>query len=99
MPGDDPIMVSALIEYLYTGNYTYTYDSGISKIQEASVVPVPTLTEGQYHVGILGIATKYDCQEPLVMVLRNFEAVLLDLNSIDFGCGRRHMQQVWIQRF
>lgn len=83
MPEDAPIMVSALIEYLYTGNYTYTYDLGSAKLNDESGVPVATLTEGQYHVGILGVASKYDCQELVAMVLQNFEAVLLDLDTLD----------------
>lgn len=83
MPEDDPSMVSALIEYLYTGNYTYTYDSGSAQFHETHGTPVATLTEGQYHVGVVGIASKYDCQELVTMAARNFEAVLPELDSID----------------
>lgn len=81
MPEDAPMMVSALIQYLYTGNYTYRYDLVSTQLQKAP--PVPTLTEGQYHVGILSITSKYDCKELVAMAIQNFEAVLLGLDSIN----------------
>lgn len=81
MPEDAPVTASALIEYLYTGNYTYTYDSVSPQLHKAP--PVPTLAEGQYHVGILSIASKYDCKELVAMAIQNFDAVLLGLDSIN----------------
>ncbi|KAL0632200.1 hypothetical protein Q9L58_008910 [Maublancomyces gigas] len=79
MPEDDPRMVSALIEYLYTGNYTYPYPSTSENLGS----PIATLTEGQYHVCIFEIASKYDCQGLAAMAMGNFKTVLPDLDSID----------------
>lgn len=83
MPEDDPTMVSALIEYLYTGNYTYPYVAANTQLREELGTPVATLTEGQYHVGIFITASKYDCQGLMAMAAVNFEAVFADLDGID----------------
>lgn len=81
LPEDELGAVSALIEYLYTGIYTYTYcfDATIT----APKRPPGTLAEGRYHVGVFVIASKYDCQGLGVMAEKCFTAVLLQLNAID----------------
>lgn len=83
MPDDDLATVSAMIEYLYTGNYTYTYITGSDMLREAPGIPPGTLTEGQYHVGVFVTASKYDCQGLVDMAVRNFEGVLPALDSVD----------------
>lgn len=83
MPEDKPIMVSALIEYLYTGNYTYVYDSAKAELQKETGMPIRDLTEGQYHVGVFVIASKYDSQGLAEMTVGNFEAVLPELGCVD----------------
>lgn len=83
MPEDDPRMVSGLIEYLYTGNYTYPYACKGTVLRKKLGSPIATLTEGQYHVSIFVIASKYDCQGLATMAMRNFKAVVPDLDGID----------------
>lgn len=82
MPEDEPRMVSALIEFLYTGNYTYPYDSVTSPSRVPMGTPVATLDEGQYHVGVFRIASKYDSTALADMAVRNFDSVLPDLDPI-----------------
>lgn len=83
MPEDTPNAVSALIEFLYTGNYTYPYDSTITSLHPVSGTPIASLTEGKFHVVVSAIASKYGCQGLADSAVRNFEAVLPQLNSLD----------------
>lgn len=80
MPEDTPETVSALIEYLYTSNYTYTYDSSTA---EEHSRPVANLAEGRYHIGVFVISSKYDCGGLVAMAIGNFEALLPELDSVD----------------
>lgn len=83
MPEDDPGRVSALIEFLYTGNYTYPYDPETTPLRGGSIAPVADLTEGLFHIGIHVIASKYDCPPLVAIAMKNFTAVVTDLVSID----------------
>lgn len=83
MPEDTPGTVSPLIEYLYTGNYTCTYDSTTAPVSEDSAQPVANLTEGRYHIGVFVIASKYECDALAAMAVLNFEAMLPELDSVD----------------
>lgn len=83
MPEDDPRKVSALIEFLYTGSYTYTYDIKGVGFREGSEDPVGDLTEGLFHTAVYAIASKYDCSKLVNMALKNFGAVLDELDDID----------------
>lgn len=80
MPEDAPGPVSALIEFLYMGNYTYTYDSSATTKQGR---PIPDLAEGQYHISVFVIATKYDCGGLATVAIGNFESLLPQLDSVD----------------
>lgn len=64
MPEDDPEAVSALIQWLYTGNYTY--DS--NRLQRQTMIlraapeePSEGLLEGLFHLEVCVVASKYDC--------------------------------------
>lgn len=83
MPEDDPSRVSALIEFMYTGNYTYTYDPEIVLLQDGSDAPIGDLTEGMFHVGIHVIASKYNYPALVAIAMKNFEVVVTELASID----------------
>lgn len=80
MPEDEPKEVSAMIEFLYTGGYTYAHpprqgvDSGTSPAD---------LEEGSFHVGVYTTAFKYDCQDLVKASLLSFIGVLIRLKSID----------------
>lgn len=82
MPEDNERTVSAMIEFLYTGGYTYTFDPRNIEILTGSNSPVSTLAEGVYHVGVYALASKYDCQGLVKMAVNNFEAVASELDDI-----------------
>lgn len=83
MPEDYPSEVSALVEYLYTGNYTYTYNPKGVHFSEGSSIPIGDLAEGLFHVGVYSIASKYDCGGLVGVTVKNFEAVLNELDNLD----------------
>lgn len=78
MPEDEPAIISALIEFLYTGRYTYTYTSSASTDPPAS-----DLVEGAFHIGVYATASKYDCKELLKASVGAFTRVLKDLNGVE----------------
>lgn len=80
MPEDDPQHVAALIEYLYTGGYTYAYTPPSEDVSEAAPAD---LAEGSFHVGVYATAFKYDCQPLVKASLTCFIGVLRQLGGID----------------
>lgn len=80
MPEDEPQHISALIEFLYTGGYTYAYSS---PQVAASNAPPADLAEGSFHVGVYNMAFKYDCQPLVKESLKSFIGVLRQLKGID----------------
>lgn len=83
LPEDDPSHVSALIEYLCTGNYTCMYDPASAPLQEGSNAPVGDIRQGLFHIGVHVIAAKYDCPVLDGMATKNFETVVTELDSIN----------------
>lgn len=83
MPEDDPSKISSLIEFLYTGNYTYTYDPRNVQPKDGSDTPVGDLAEGLYHLGVYVVASKYDSPKLSDMAVANFKAVATELNNIN----------------
>lgn len=83
MPEDDPSRVSALIEFLYTRNYTYPYDPETTPLRVGSITPIGDLTQGLFHVGVHVIASKYDCPPLVAIAMKNFTALATELASID----------------
>lgn len=82
MPEDDPNYISALTEFLSTGNYTYPYDPSSVQPSEGSDTPVGDLTEGLFHLGVYMVASKYDCPGLSEIALGNFEAVANELDDL-----------------
>lgn len=83
MPEDEPEIISALIEFLYTGSYTYTYDPEATTVSETTEdTPVSDLTEGSFHVSVYTVAFKYDCQLLVRAAVASFTHVLKQLNGI-----------------
>lgn len=80
MPEDEPQHVSALIEFLYTGGYTYAYSSSPEADSDAHPAD---LAEGTFHVGVYATAFKYDCQELVKESLTSFIGVLRQLKDLD----------------
>lgn len=82
MPDDEPEIVSALIEYLYIGSYTYTYDPEKTTIS-TDKTPVREFNEGSFHVRVYALAAKYDCQ-PLAEAARKGVAYVMGgLDSVE----------------
>lgn len=77
MSQDDPFAVAAMIEFLYTGSYTYAYDS----TNEENTAG--TLAEGLFHVTLCATASKYECLQLKDGAWKTFEAVLQDTSDID----------------
>lgn len=80
LPEDEPHHISALIEFLYNGNYTYAYSPSL---EDDSDAPPTDLLQGSFHVGVYTTAHKYDCQELVKASLTSFIRVLRQLTSID----------------
>lgn len=85
LPEDKPSHVSALIEFLYTGNYTYTYTSNpdATPRSDGSAAPAGDKVEGMFHIGVYVVASKYDCQELVQIAARHIEYVENELDGID----------------
>lgn len=83
MPEDDPSQVSAMFEFLCTGNYTCTYDTVSSSLRKGSGTPVGDLRQGLFHVGINVIASKYGCPVLAAIAIKNIEVVVTELDSVN----------------
>lgn len=84
MPEDEPVTVGALIEFLYTGGYTYAFKSQETPdTDETGDIPVSDFTQGSFHVAVYAVANKYGCQELAERALRNFTNVLKQLRDLD----------------
>ncbi|KAL0634798.1 hypothetical protein Q9L58_006231 [Maublancomyces gigas] len=76
LPEDVPPILSALLEHLYTGTYTYNrtiFDGTLTH----------DLPEGRFHVSVYAVATKYRWQPLVKAAVRNFLVVLPVLSGID----------------
>lgn len=83
MPEDNPAHVSALIEFLYTGNYTYMYDPSVAPVPEGSTMPAGDIMEGMFHAGVHVLAVKYGAAKLVARAIKNFGAVSGALDSIN----------------
>lgn len=96
MPEDEPEIVAALVEFLYVGSYTYTYDPEQEAAKANHTSPC-NLKEGSFHLRLFAVAFKYDCQDlaeaamtSLIYVLQqldNIDVVELLKETYDRGCG------------
>lgn len=80
MPEDEPQDVVALVEFLYTGRYTYPYHADAESTLEK---PAADLMEGLYHVGVYATAHKYGCVELVATALELFMYVMGQLKGMD----------------
>lgn len=81
LPEEDPEAFCALLEHLYTGSYTYTYDAGTTVVVGGA--PATDLAEGCYHVCVYAVAFRYDWQPLVEDAVSNFLAVLPRLVGMD----------------
>lgn len=87
MPEDEPEIVAALIEFLYNGQYTYTYDPQTTersdKVVGATLLPVADAREGTFHARVYAIACKYSCEPLVKAAVKNFVYISLQLTDMD----------------
>lgn len=81
MPEDEPQNVAALIEFLYTGSYTYPFRPATEVEEEGS--PAADYEEGAYHVGVYSTADKYECMGLMDAALKAFIFVLGELKGVN----------------
>lgn len=83
LPEDNPSHVSALIEFLYTGNYTYSYNPDTVNPPVGSAVPAGDTVECMFHIGVFVVASKYDCKGLAQIATLHFEFVESELDGIE----------------
>lgn len=81
LPDDAPEIFSTLLEHLYSGIYTYTYDADTT--MAVNNIPVCDLAQGSFHVRVYALASKYDWQPLVDAAIGNFVEMLQKLSGID----------------
>lgn len=81
LPEEDPEVFCALLEHLYTGSYTYTYDPSSTTMVDKA--PRADLAEGFYHVLVYAVGSRYDWQPLVSDAVHNFLVVLPKLQGMD----------------
>lgn len=80
MPEDDAVAMAAMIEFLYTGSYTYAYES--TGLTGPGSAPAGKWAEGMFHVAVCATASKYDCLKLKGVAWKLFETILRDTSDI-----------------
>lgn len=75
LPDDDPTVVAALLEFLYTGTYTYATSA-------SPAIPHGELDEGCFHIGVYFAAAKYGCAELAATAAGNMRAIATELDGV-----------------
>lgn len=78
MPDDEPDIVASLLEFLYVGSYTYTFDGAT-----ITDVPAKDISEASFHVRLHALACKYDCEALRALERRSIAYVLDGLEGMD----------------
>lgn len=108
MPDDEPAIIAALVEFLSTGSYTYTFEPQQTFEPQETIelvdtvdVPVGDVTQGSFHVAVSAVASKYDCEKLAHGSLRNFAFVLGQLKGLDVIrlWKAAYMKRVYISQF
>lgn len=89
MPDDDPDAVACLIEFLYTGSYTYTYDSALAELRAGSAggildVPVSDPRQALFHLSVYTTAGKYDFAALARAAKQNLRVVTRAVDALGF---------------
>lgn len=75
LPDDDPTVVAALLEFLYTDTYTYA-------TLASPAIPHGEFDEGRFHIGVYFAAAKYGCAELAATAAGNMRAVATELDGV-----------------
>lgn len=83
---DDADSVAALLEFLYTGRYTYTYDTDLTAHAAGRILdfPVCDLRQALFHLSVYATARKYDCAGLAAAAMQNLRVVSRELEAGDF---------------
>lgn len=88
LPDDHPSTISALIEFLATGAYSFAFRMN-PEVASASQCGAE---EAAFHVGVYVAAHKYDCQGLATAARRNFRELLKDVKGLE-------LVTVWIAAY
>lgn len=87
MPDDDAHAVAALIEYLYTGHYTYASNREDMELRAGSAgeilnIPITDLRQAEFHLAVYGVACKYDYKELGAAASQNLRVITREADAI-----------------
>lgn len=85
---DDPAAVSALLEFLTTGVYTYTFHADAT----STLVPAAGHEEGGFHSAVYVVAQKYECAPLAATAMQNLCKVMKDVSGLE-------VVRVWIAAY
>lgn len=85
---DDPAAVSALVEFLSTGKYTFAFHGPLFHAGR----PPTIANEGSFHIGVYIVADKYDCTALALEAKRNFREVMKEVSG-------PHLVRAWITAY
>lgn len=74
MPEEQPVVIAALLEHIFTGSYTYTH---------VGDTPMPDLVQGCFHMRVYAVAARYACPTLVADAMHNFVSVLEQLEGMD----------------
>lgn len=81
MHDDRPDTIGALIEFLYTGTYTYSFDPYATP--NAADIPIGDISRASFHIAVYAVACKCECAALVQGALKNFGTVLKRLRGLD----------------
>lgn len=88
MPEDNVAAISALIEFLTTGTYSYAFRTDPKVVENLPC----RADEALFHVGVGVVADKYDCQNLATAAKRNFREVAKEIVGPD-------ILRVWVAAY
>lgn len=88
LPEDDPATVSALVEFLSTGVYTYTFQGDSPSASLLS----PGREEAGFHSAVYMMADKYECAPLAAAAMENLRKVMK-------GVSGSELVRVWIAAY
>lgn len=84
LPEHDPESIGALLEFLYTGSYTYTFQPPVPPgTADEDIITISDVSQGSFHVAVYDVASKCDCEVLGKSALNNFTHVLKQLTGMD----------------
>lgn len=87
MPDDDASAVAALLEFLYTGHYTYAFTRSGTDLRPGSAgailnIPVTDILQAEFHLAVYGVASKYDFQALAAAAAQNLRVITREADAV-----------------